>query len=173
MWLVFFWWYLDWGSQTNSVPSINQGIQSPDNYVLRHFLGTFILLCAGLGHIIFHKMFEFWIPLKKNEFIDLCAISNISLFILDQSLHGYYIHGRSPAGKADSNLDELLSFLEEEGGGRAKGRGFIEKDPVELQTYEIFASYKMRTIYDGMYGLQNEAFIISAANSDRMANQSR
>jgi len=57
------------------------------------------------------------------EFVDLCCVSNISVFILDSSLHGYYIHGQSPAGKADSNIDELLRFLDDEGKGKVKTRG--------------------------------------------------
>ena len=65
---------------------------------------------SGIGHIFFSKIFQLWIPLKKQEFIDLLCVSNISVFILDQSLHGFYIHGQSPSGKADTNLDELLFY---------------------------------------------------------------
>ena len=105
--------------------------------------------------------------------MDLCSVSNISVFILDQSLHGYYVHGQSPAAKSDSNMDELLRFLEDESGGRVRSRGLIEKDKDNLQCYETFISYKMRTIYDGIYGLQSETMILSAQNRDKMANQSR
>ncbi len=128
---------------------------------------------CGLGHYAFNRFFQLCIPLNKQEFIDLCSVSNISLFILDQSLHGYYIHGVSPAGKADSNLDELLNALEEEGSGRVKGRGLIDKDNENLQTFELFISYKMRTVYDGIYGMQSENMILSAQNTDKMQNQSR
>ncbi len=171
--LVFIWNYLGWGETVNSVPTTNYTPKSPDNYILKHFLSSFILIGAGLGHLIYAKLFKLWIPIKKQEFIDLCCVANISVFILDQSLHGYYIHGQSPAGKADSNLDELLRFLEEEGTGRVRGRGLIEKDDEDLQCYELFISYKMRTMYDGLYGLQSETMILSAQNRDKLANQSR
>jgi meckelin len=42
-----------------------------------------------------------WYPTKPEEFIDLCTISNISIFILDDSIHGYYIHGKIPGGIAE------------------------------------------------------------------------
>lgn len=173
-WVVFTWWYLDWGLTTQSIPgAYNRAKNSPENYVLRHFVGTFVLLCSGVGHLTFNYLFQLCIPLCKQEFVDLCCVSNISVFILDQSLHGYYIHGVSPAGKADTNLDELLSALEEEGTGKVKGRGLIEKDNDNLQTYELFVSYKMRTVYDGIYGMQSENMILSAQNTDKIQNQSR
>lgn len=84
-------------------------------------------MISGLCHIIFVKVFQFAIPQKKMEFVDLCTVSNVSVFILDSTLHGYYIHGQSPAGKADSNIDELLKFLEDEGKGKVKGRGKLIK----------------------------------------------
>jgi hypothetical protein len=173
MWLIFAWGYLHWDQHSSSMPNKGVSEKSPYNYLLGHFLASFILLLAGLGHLVYSWLFQLCIPLKKQEFVDLLAVANISVFILDQSLHGYYIHGQSPAGKADCNLDELLTFLEEEGTGKVKGRGLLEKDDHHLQTYEIFISYKMRTMYDGIYGLQSETMIISAANRDKLSNQSR
>lgn len=173
LWLVFIWGYLHWDQNVSSSPTTTYTPKSPDNYVLQHFLSTFILLICGICHLFMVKVLKMWIPLKKQEFIDLCCVANISVFILDQSLHGYYIHGQSPAGKADTNLDELLRFLEEENTGRVRGRGLIEKDNEDLQCYEIFISYKMRTMYDGLYGLQSETMILSAQNRDKLANQSR
>jgi hypothetical protein len=48
------------------------------------------------------------------NFIDLCSVSNISVFILDETYHGYYIHGRSPHGKADVNIKEILINFDRE-----------------------------------------------------------
>ena len=47
------------------------------------------------------KLLKVWYPTKPEEFIDLCTISNISLFILDDVNHGYYIHGKIPGGIAE------------------------------------------------------------------------
>jgi len=174
-WVVFLWWYLDWGKATQSIPGGTEKRyqDSPENYILRHFIGTFILLCSGLGHLLFNYCFQLCIPLNQQDFIDLCCVSNISVFILDDSLHGYYIHGISPAGKADLNLDELLVALEEEGSKTVKGRGLSEKDNDDLQTYELFISHKMRNVYDGIYGVQTEGMIRQAENNENISNRSR
>lgn len=174
-WVVFLWWYLDWGGATQSIPggTEKRDLDSPQNYILRHFVGSFIFLCSGLGHLLFNYAFQLCIPLTQQEFIDLCSVSNISVFILDDSLHGYYIHGISPAGKADLNLDELLVALEEESSANVRGRGLSEKDNDNLQTYEIFISNKMRNVYDGIYGVQTEGMIRQAENNDNINNRSK
>jgi meckelin len=82
---------------------------------------------CGLGHIVARKILEnIFIPHPRTDFIDLLSVANMSVFILDQSLHGYYIHGQSPSGKADMNMDELLKTLEEEGQGKVRNRGTID-----------------------------------------------
>jgi len=175
MWIVFFWWYLDWGGACQSIGGSTESRSpySPENYVLRHFVGTFILLSSGLGHLLISYIFQVCFPFNQQEFIDLCCVSNISVLILDESLHGYYIHGISPAGKADLNLDEILVALEEEGTGKVKGRGLVEKENDNLQTYELYISYKMRNVYDGIYGVQTESMILQAETTEKMRNQSR
>jgi meckelin len=175
MWIVFFWWYLDWGGACQSLGGSTESRSrySPENYILRHFVGTFILLSSGIGHLLINYCFQLCFPLNTQNFIDLCCVSNISVFILDESLHGYYIHGNSPAGKADLNLDEILVALEEEGNGKVKGRGLIEKDNENLQTFELYMSYKMRNVYDGIYGVQTESMILQAETTEKMRNQSR
>ena len=157
-------------SQVSSTQIVND---SPNNYILQHFLGSFIMICAGFGQYTIKKLFQNVMPLRKTEFMDECSVGNISLFILGESLHGFYLHGQSPSGKADANLDELLNYLEEEGAGKVRNRGLIERDQENLQSFEIYISYKMRITYDGIYGLQNETMINSAQTRDRLSNQSR
>jgi len=114
---------LEYGKYCNAVPTLLYSPKTPTNFILEYFLSSFILVLCGIGHIIFYKVFQFVIDQKKKSFVDLCTISNISVFILDSPLHGYYIHGLAPGGKSDINLDELLKFLDDEQLGKAKGRG--------------------------------------------------
>jgi len=58
-----------------------------------------------------------WIPTSVQDFVDLCSISNVSIFILDETLHGYYIHGKTPGGTAEVNAEELELALEAESKG--------------------------------------------------------
>lgn len=118
---------LDWISLQSYVPNLNRQNNSPLNRILGYFITTFILLMCGFCHIVLRKILEnILIPHPKTDFIDLLSVANMSVFILDQSLHGYYIHGQSPSGKADMNVDELLKTLEEEGQGKVRNRGIID-----------------------------------------------
>jgi len=144
-------------TKRKQVPNIHDTYNAPVNFILRHFLASIIVITAGAIQIIIVRFLQLWIPLKKQEFLDLCSVSNISVFILDEQLHGYYIHGQAPFGKADANLDELLRFLEEERKGKVRSRGFPGSEE-DSQSYEMYISYTMRTIYDGLYYIQNEAF---------------
>lgn len=49
-----------------------------------------------------------------HNFMDLCSISNISVLAMTHSLYGYYIHGRSVHGLADTNMQEMNIFLQRE-----------------------------------------------------------
>ncbi len=45
------------------------------------------------------------------DFVDLCCISNISLVIFDHDLHGYYLHGMNPLGRAEGTLGYIDSIF--------------------------------------------------------------
>ena len=95
------------------------------------------------------------------------------MLILQDSLRGYYIHGQSPLGKADVTLQELIRFLEEEGKGKIKGRGITDDKNDNLQTYEIYLSYTMRQIYDGLYFFPTLQEIDKGKQYDRIQNQAK
>ena len=52
--------------------------------------------------------------LKFQEFMDLCSVSNVSLLIMDQNYHGYYLHGKAPWGRSDLTLSELKEKIDSE-----------------------------------------------------------
>ena len=176
MWIILLYYRAGrygWWIRELSYPRKNEEVDnSPANYLLRHFLVSVIVLGVGAIQFVIVRLFQMWIPLKKTEFLDLCSVANISIFILDEMLHGYYIHGQCPFGKADSNLDELLRFLEEEGKGKIRGRG-VSEGQEDLQCYEIYLSYKMRMTYDGLYYLRTESMLAQNRKEDRMVNKRR
>lgn len=161
IWVILMYYRVDWWDKDLQVPTIVNIEYSPVNFILRHFVTSFILLVCGFSQFIINSLLQFWIPLKTVEFLDLCSVSNISIFILTDYLRGYYIHGRTPGGKADANLDELLRFLERESKGATKDRGISNGQTPEMQTFEFFMSYAMRTVYDGLYTIQSEASLIT------------
>ena len=156
-WFILLYYKCKWSYRESQVPTTKRHENSPVNFIIRHFLSSIIIIGSGAIQMIVVRFLQLWIPLKKQEFLDLCSVSNISVFILDEKLHGYYIHGQAPFGKADANLDELLRFLDEERKGKVRARGFAGAEE-DSQSYEMYISYAMRVIYDGLYYIQNEAF---------------
>jgi len=57
--------------------------------------------------LVFRRLFNIWFPLPIEDFVDLCSVANISLFILDDNLHGYYIHGENPFGFSEGSSEHL------------------------------------------------------------------
>lgn len=60
--------------------------------------------------LIYERFFEH----KIRQFVDFCSVSNISVFIMTRKLFGFYIHGRSVHGHADTNLREMNHNLHKE-----------------------------------------------------------
>ena len=56
-------------------------------------------------------------------YIDLCSISNISVFILSDTIYGYYIHGRAVHGHADADMAEIVTSLKREEDNLCSKRG--------------------------------------------------
>ena len=54
--------------------------------------------------------------------MDLCSVSNVSMLIMDQFYHGYYIHGRTPWGRSDITMAELKEALDREQKGDHRDR---------------------------------------------------
>ena len=166
----------NWIGREKQIPRDDNIPNAPVNLVLRNFIAGIIVLASSAVQLCLVKLLQIWIPLKKQEFMDLCSVSNISVFILDGLLHGYYIHGHSPIGKADVNYDELFTFLNEEGSGTMRNRG-LENDNVQdhcnNQCYEMFISHAMRTIYDGLYIIQNESMLAKTVHNRQYIRKSK
>lgn len=172
--LALLWFHFDWQELAYNSATLKFSKNSPDVYLMRYFLAGIILIIIGIVYIVGRYIFDLFIPgfNRKLSFMDSLSVCNTSLFVLDSSLHGYYIHGISPSGKSDTSMEELLTFLEEESEGKAKSRGLVEKDD-QLQSYEMYISYKMRKSYDGLFGMQAETMFSTAETKDKMINQSR
>ena len=165
--------HLRWDIYTHLVPNVSWAENSPSHFILLHFLGTSILFIAGTAQYVLRRIIQPWVPTNTTEFLDLCSVANVSVLILQDSLRGYYIHGQSPLGKADTTLQELIRFLEEESKGKIKGRGISDDKNDNLQTYEIYLSYTMRQIYDGLYFLPTLQEIEKGNQYDRIQNQAK
>ena len=60
--------------------------------------------------LIYERFFEH----KIRQFVDLCSVSNVSVFIMTRKLFGFYVHGRSVHGHADTNMRGMNINLHKE-----------------------------------------------------------
>ncbi|KAH8409753.1 hypothetical protein KR222_004021 [Zaprionus bogoriensis] len=79
-------------------------------------------------------------PLQK--FIDLCSLANISLFSLLEPGYGYYIHGRSPHGFADTDMSSMILQLQREAQNMCGRRGLLMDS--DKQAYIILPPRNLR-----------------------------
>ncbi|KAA0703332.1 Meckelin Meckel syndrome type 3 protein [Triplophysa tibetana] len=133
-------------------PSSNL-LRSPDAYtppyslILRYGLASALWLSIGLIQMIFFTLFhERFIEDKIRQFVDLCSISNISVLLLSHRCFGYYIHGRSVHGHADTNMDEMNTNLKREADNLCGQRGLLPNS--DTQTFQISITNRLRAQYD-------------------------
>ena len=95
IWFAFFVKALGWEYFAEANPEMiaTDNDLIPINYVLKFFLSAFIFLCIMAAQYVVEAINSYASSLKFQEFMDLCSVSNISMIIMDEYFHGYYIHG--------------------------------------------------------------------------------
>jgi meckelin len=96
-----------------------------------------------LFYVLFYQRF---VEDRILNFIDLCSVSNISVFILTDNLYGYYIHGRSPHGTTDVNIRDMIMNLERESNQMSGTRGLQPKS--DEQTFIVKIDLAFRSQYE-------------------------
>ncbi|XP_037659112.1 meckelin [Choloepus didactylus] len=122
----------------------------PDSRILRYAVSAALWLVIGIVQILFFAVFyERFIEDKIRQFVDLCCMSNISVFLLSHKCFGYYIHGRSVHGHADTNMEEMNMNLKREAENLCSQRGLVPN--TDGQTFQIAISSQMRQHYDRIH----------------------
>ncbi|XP_061918864.1 meckelin-like isoform X2 [Entelurus aequoreus] len=114
--------------------------------ILRYGLATTLWLSIGFLQIILSVFYEICVDDKIRQFVDLCSISNISVLLLSHRCFGYYIHGRSVHGHADTNMEEMNNNLRREAETRCGQRGLLPN--TDIQTFQVALSTQLRSHYD-------------------------
>ena len=73
-----------------------------------------ITSAAVVQVIFFMFIYERFITDDIREFVDLCSMSNISVFVMANGEFGYYIHGRSVHGRSDVGMREMCDMIKRE-----------------------------------------------------------
>ncbi|XP_077432684.1 meckelin-like [Vanacampus margaritifer] len=123
-------------------------VDTPSSYstILRYGLASALWICIGLLQVIFTVFYEVCVVDKIRQFVDLCSISNISVLLLPQRCFGYYIHGRSVHGHADTNMQEMNNNLKREAESLCGQRGLLPS--TDMQTFQVALSTRLRSQYD-------------------------
>ncbi|CAF0721542.1 unnamed protein product [Adineta steineri] len=135
---------------TLSAPTFQGNYTTEYNRIFRIGIAFPVLLGTGFIQYFFYIIFyQRFIENKIMNFIDLCSVSNISVFILDQNRHGYYIHGRSPHGTTDVNMKDMLMNLERESRMLSGTRGLQANSTEQIFIMKINRTF--RTQYDLLF----------------------
>ncbi|XP_033646702.1 meckelin-like [Asterias rubens] len=126
---------------------------NPDVYyggysrVLRFAVAAGIyLLLSLLQWVFFSFIYERFVEDSMRNFVDLCSMANVSVFVLSDSNYGYYIHGRSVHGFADTDMKEMRDQLKREEDNLCGQRGLLPNS--EQQTFEMLLPQKFREQYN-------------------------
>lgn len=108
----------------------------PDSMACRIAVGALTYTGLALIQIVYKALFyERFFRDKMKEYVDLCSVSNISVFIWVHHRFGYYIHGRSANGRADVNMKEMNELLKREEDDLCSKRGLLPN--TDQQTFEM------------------------------------
>jgi meckelin len=83
---------------------------------------------------------------RLTQFVDFCAVTNISMFIMTHTQYGYYIHGKSPHGNADASMQQMVEALQKEKNNMAGKRGLGQH--ADHQAFSISVSDKLSKEYN-------------------------
>ncbi|XP_043562521.1 meckelin-like isoform X1 [Chiloscyllium plagiosum] len=134
-------------------PDVNLAPWSP---ILRYGIAVSMWLAVGLAQVLFCVGFcERFVEDKIQQFVDLCSVSNVSVLVLLHRCYGYYIHGRSVHGQADIGMESMYLNLKKEEDNLCAMRGL--EPNMEVQTFEVLISNKVRQQYDRILSPLNEA----------------
>lgn len=141
--------------------------QAEVNIILRFGNTAFFwLLFSFMQYIFKYAIYERFISEPPEQlFVDFCTISKVSVLVLDENFHGYYLHCRSPHQYADGSMTELVEMLHKEEAGLVTDRG-LDGAPADVQSFEVFLSGEFRSNFNKIYvALCGPASIAEGINS--------
>lgn len=153
IWFIFFWVGLGWQQHCGADPdSTNEADRLvKKNILLKFFWVTLVFYGVGLGRLLAAVARDCVSGSDYlGQLIDLATLANVSLIFMDEPVHGYYVHGQAPWGKADIPLDLMQKKLQAEEAGDLgpRPRG-LKHNPLaaaedRVQSFEIYLPKDLR-----------------------------
>jgi len=122
-----------------------------DSLFLRAGLAIIVYLATAIVQYLLNRLIisHFFYSHPINNFIDLLSVMNISLFTLSHRGFGYYVHGKSVNGRADTDMLDLQQCLKRYEEAQTGSRGLEPGE--DLQTFELQISTRFRNEFDKFY----------------------
>ncbi|XP_070822056.1 meckelin isoform X1 [Chaetodon trifascialis] len=144
--------------------------------MLRYGLAATLWLCIGLLQVIYFTVFhEHFVEDKIRQFVDLCSVSNISVLVLSHRCYGYYIHGRSVHGHADTNMEEMDHNLKRESESLCSPRGLLPN--TDIQTFQVSLTSCLRVQYErireSLSGRRGHSRLMDASSANQFEQKIR
>jgi meckelin len=145
---------LDWQYLATSVPAGSDLTPGPVNPILRFVNICWIWITLEALQLIWNwAIWERFVEEPaETQFHDMCTIAKVSVFILDERYHGYYLHCRSPHEHADANMVEIAKDL------KKMEESLVVQDPMpgvpkqgenpKFTSFEVNVSKDWRERYD-------------------------
>lgn len=133
-------------------PDLNDKTPGEINVVLQFANTTWWWFILSMAQFLWKFcLYERFISEPPEQvFIDMCTLAKISLLILDEPYHGYYLHCRSPHQYADGSMEELVDMLHKEEAGLTVDRS-MEGAPADVQSFELFLTSDWRIRFNKLY----------------------
>ncbi|CAB4058506.1 TMEM67 [Lepeophtheirus salmonis] len=85
------------------------------SFVCRFALSVSVYGSVALVQVAFWRgIYTSLIEDKLEQFLDICSLANISVFVMSLKNFGYYIHGKSAHGISDTDMGQMLEHLQRE-----------------------------------------------------------
>eukprot|EP00752_Nemacystus_decipiens_P003551 g3276.t1 len=108
------------------------------------------LLCGVQWLVAWGVTERYVLEQPELRFVDLATMAKVSVLILDEKYHGWYLHCRSPYPRADVTMEIMSEQLDKEEAGLTTDRG-LEGCVPGLQAFELFITTTFRKKYDKVY----------------------
>nr|XP_040580158.1 meckelin-like [Lepeophtheirus salmonis] len=119
------------------------------SFVCRFALSVSVYGSVALVQVAFWRgIYTSLIEDKLEQFLDICSLANISVFVMSLKNFGYYIHGKSAHGISDTDMGQMLEHLQRETEDLCGHRGL--QTGSDHQTFTMTLPAKLREYYDAV-----------------------
>lgn len=134
-------------------PDFQDLSEGPLNPVLRFFNTCFWYIVITSVQIFFKWAIQdrYITEPPTHSLIDLCTIAKVSIFVLDEEYHGFYLHCRSQHEFADCSMLEISRQLRQEEEGLTTDRGLPGCPEKGLQAFEIYVTGEWKRQYNHIF----------------------